>query len=646
MNEAISLGLSPSALLSIAGSGVLERLRSQYLPELQSLHKECVWLRSNLDLDKEREIQDNEKKLLKFVGMLEIVISKINEVTVNDLQSESNVKGLLTLEINIVRTILPVRSRLHEKWASFQKEKENGPKTQTTNPKDLKKPKAKKNTRKPVETMPNSLNPIHLDNSNLNLMKSHILPTEKKTSRKSNKKPTIEPKTQLIPQGPFKYSLERVQNPISGVTNGHLEPPSNNMNKHSYTDTGGPMPPPTTQINQQPTRIEFNQSNDELFNQSYSSLQTADQYSWNQPMAVESGNTPSELQHDHQLQHQQNLNEWDSLSEQEMLGGNLGGFYDDTATFGMDPVNQIYPYPTSTSSATSTSTSTFNFNNEATRNKKRSYTEELPNYVTDNSEGCENLEESSLSSSLTTPMGDQNRARRRISIREVPTPRKPREAKYNCSLCKASYSVLVADNPWWAVYTHECPSCKRTQIPRIDISLETNAIELDPNISALYEEWGESGDDSDGEDSLSLLGGERSSEDLGSKGSMAGVEKTAQWGIPTGDGGGQGSLPQEEASKLFVLMCHCRNCNGEHESQEHEAVCRSTKFLMLHVRDCEGFNAQGQECLFPWCRLCKKMLIHITGCVDPGKCTICNPWCLSQSYFQFQGLNKNQTAAN
>ena len=88
----------------------------------------------------------------------------------------------------------------------------------------------------------------------------------------------------------------------------------------------------------------------------------------------------------------------------------------------------------------------------------------------------------------------------------------------------------MVDNPWWAIYSQQCPQCKqqqvraishaclpaclpsylrislpayqspsnllfcsallccRHQIPRIDINAPSNAIELDPNVSALYGE--------------------------------------------------------------------------------------------------------------------------------------------------------------
>ena len=53
------------------------------------------------------------------------------------------------------------------------------------------------------------------------------------------------------------------------------------------------------------------------------------------------------------------------------------------------------------------------------------------------------------------------------------------------------YTCVVNDNPWWAVYQHTCPKCNNKQVPRLDISLISNAIESDPNVIALYGESNE-----------------------------------------------------------------------------------------------------------------------------------------------------------
>lgn len=55
---------------------------------------------------------------------------------------------------------------------------------------------------------------------------------------------------------------------------------------------------------------------------------------------------------------------------------------------------------------------------------------------------------------------------------------------------------------------------------------------------------------------------------------------------PSGSTGGR--LTTAQASRLLVLMSHARTCPGRHAKAQHAEVCRSTKFLMLHIRDCTG----------------------------------------------------------
>lgn len=235
------------------------------------------------------------------------------------------------------------------------------------------------------------------------------------------------------------------------------------------------------------------------------------------------------------------------------------------------------------------------------------------------------------------------RRRRRLN-QIVPNPRKPRQADYNCSVCNEPYSCVVQDNPWWAVYHHECPKCHLLQVPRIDIGLQSNAVEHDPNVSALY---GEGIDDSGDEGEESECGSDNECNDEGED-DVEGVENNAN-GEEVGQEDelddekpfdGDGLLAQEEASKLLVLMCHARTCSGYHSSPKHAEICRSTKFLMLHIRDCTGRDIHSRECKFPWCLPCKKMLRHLTRCYDPATCAVCNPWSLPESYQQLRALNQ------
>ena len=245
-----------------------------------------------------------------------------------------------------------------------------------------------------------------------------------------------------------------------------------------------------------------------------------------------------------------------------------------------------------------------------------------------------------------------SRRRRRLNL-IVPNPRKPRTADYTCSLCTSEYQTNVDQNPWWAVYSHECPKCKQSQIPRIDISLGNNAIELDPNVIALYGEGVEDSCD-DGEDDDSV--GEE--DEVG-----GGAGYGGGGGLEDNEGGhggdfdpeelkrdvhpfdGEGLLAAEDASKLLVLMCHARSCTGAHASPKHAEICKSTKFLMLHIRDCSGVDVHGRgECQFPWCQPCKRMLRHLTHCYDPANCVVCNPWTLPESFQQLRSLNNRSLA--
>ena len=253
-----------------------------------------------------------------------------------------------------------------------------------------------------------------------------------------------------------------------------------------------------------------------------------------------------------------------------------------------------------------------------------------------------------------------SKRRRRLS-QIVPYPRKPRQADYNCGVCNETYTHSVDDNPWWAIYQHECPKCNVMQIPRLDISLESNAIELDPNVTALYGEGMDDGDvegydtygvyDTDEgievDDEDVLPGGE-----IEGSGGAGGVQydneviehselEVKKEAYPFDQ---DGLLEQQQASKLLVLMTHARTCSGVHSSTKHAEICNSTKYLMLHIRDCTGFEAgTGKQCRFQWCTPCKKMLKHLTRCYEPTKCNVCNPCSLPESFNQLRNINTIRT---
>ena len=63
---------------------------------------------------------------------------------------------------------------------------------------------------------------------------------------------------------------------------------------------------------------------------------------------------------------------------------------------------------------------------------------------------------------------------------------------------------------------------------------------------------------------------------------------------------------------------------------------------MLHIRDCNGVDIYGNDCKFPWCLPCKRMLQHLTRCQEPSKCTICNPFALPESFRRLQEMNRRR----
>ena len=108
-------------------------------------------------------------------------------------------------------------------------------------------------------------------------------------------------------------------------------------------------------------------------------------------------------------------------------------------------------------------------------------------------------------------------------------------------------------------------------------------------------------------------------------------------------------LTPVQASQLLVLLSHARTCPGLHKSERHSSVCRALKYLMLHIRDCDGKvrkvvktrqnvhtnyfmplrnhrqTLDGELCKFTWCRPSKQLVTHLTRCYEPEKCTVCNP---------------------
>ena len=195
------------------------------------------------------------------------------------------------------------------------------------------------------------------------------------------------------------------------------------------------------------------------------------------------------------------------------------------------------------------------------------------------------------------------------------------------------------------------------QIPRIDIGAPANAIEYHPALLAHAEENGgvappercTVADLSEVTPSSAPSNGELSEED-----SIEGSDVSSDYGdISTDDDidsldsemdgfealspadraeqerfGADYSGPRledREASRLLILMAHASTCPCQHTSHRHAETCRSTKWMMLHVRDCPGTTSNFDVCPFPWCRKVKHLLYHLVSCEDPESCHICAP---------------------
>jgi hypothetical protein len=101
-------------------------------------------------------------------------------------------------------------------------------------------------------------------------------------------------------------------------------------------------------------------------------------------------------------------------------------------------------------------------------------------------------------------------------------------------------------------------------------------------------------------------------------------------------------LSDEHASKLLILMGHASTCPCHHKSEKEKDICRSTKYMMLHVRDCPGTTSTFDVCPFPWCRKVKHLLYHLVSCTEPDQCPICSPKNLPKGLEGLVGLNAHR----
>eukprot|EP00984_Skeletonema_dohrnii_P024004 scaffold13115_cov139-Skeletonema_dohrnii-CCMP3373.AAC.2 len=263
----------------------------------------------------------------------------------------------------------------------------------------------------------------------------------------------------------------------------------------------------------------------------------------------------------------------------------------------------------------------------------------------------------------------------------------PRTVEYVCSMCNEGYPSNSDVNPWWVLTSHECPKCGKVQIPRLDISAPANAIEYHPALLAHMDDGNSkmsavdtsdhhhapaSGllpyqhgsylprpappilrsfsdsdvshtDVSDGEGGNGKYDESSDEEeeiDLDDADSVTREEKIEKEEFGFEYKGEQ--LSDDQARRLLVLIEHASTCPGRHQCPKHRNVCHSTKYLMLHVRDCTGLLSNGDVCPFPWCRKVKHLLYHLVSCEKGKECSICCPEKLPSNLVALTGLNQHR----
>lgn len=241
-------------------------------------------------------------------------------------------------------------------------------------------------------------------------------------------------------------------------------------------------------------------------------------------------------------------------------------------------------------------------------------------------------------------------------------------------------------NPWWSLVRQACPKCDQSQFPWIDISSATNQITHRPALPDVADgggnpqrqqrqgdfQGGEGMDeddqgseakpgvdvemDSDDDDAVIGTGDEEDDEQqafllLAEKDHLlpgAVDEDTDELDVedaippdllspplPPSDNedfkfadeedeaAASDRLSKRQASRLLKLFHHARNCPGHHRSPRHASLCASTKYVMLHARDCRGTLPCGSPCPFEWCGPVKRLLGHVVRCSDHSICEVC-----------------------
>lgn len=487
---------------------VYERLKRHYLPELRALYADCSWLKSTLAINVARELHPNEEKLLQFLCIVEEVIKEITFIS-----EETSSKELLTLENRILRSILPVKARLHERWKQ-------------------------------------QILADKVESSNSSKVGADQCVMRDSSSHKNRKR-----KDSL---GDAKVKSEIASN---SKLDSRAKPTSKHEKRSTIKDQKVSPPNHGAVYNFPFDREESNLEFDEIIFDNISDCGV-------------------DLLDDHEVKLEGNI----SSSTSESL-------FSETMSPLQSRGNQIISV--------------------AVKKEKPPG----PYY----SSAVDIDFKSSFSNSIASLREEEylsSRKRRKLN-QIVPFPRKPRQAFYSCSFCNESYQFVANENPWWAVYKHECPQCKQIQIPRIDISQSSNAIELDPNVVALY---GEGIDESDEDANESDDYTDDECEESNDDNQTVSMECSEDSFLLEANG----LLAKTSASRLLVLMYHARTCSGKHPSPKHEKLCRITKFLMLHVRDCKGVDKSGNGCRFSWCHPCKRLLRHFTQCNQSAHCACCS----------------------
>ncbi len=173
------------------------------------------------------------------------------------------------------------------------------------------------------------------------------------------------------------------------------------------------------------------------------------------------------------------------------------------------------------------------------------------------------------------------------TVRTLSCQRKgPRTVEYICALCNESYKYTCEYNPWWALSSHECAKCGKTQIPRLDISAPSNTIEYHPallahaasddngkgskqtvSVSEIRKQYTRPPDPgtakvgvypemlgSDGEFSMS-----DTEDDIGDTSTPAGQAENEDFGKNYSGP----KFEDYDASRLLILMAHASTCPGK-----------------------------------------------------------------------------------